>query len=57
MGAMADPIIGGHLTGLTRTFGWAFGLNAFASLIAGFIIGYPEKAERIYKERGSQKKY
>jgi len=53
MGAMAGPIIGGHLMGLTGTFGWAVGRNAFVSLFAGFYHCILEKTERVYQDRGS----
>ena len=57
--AMAGPIIGGHLTGFSWRFGWAFGRDAFVSLFAGFIIRFLKKAkeftqkedlDEIYKE-------
>jgi hypothetical protein len=35
MGAMAGPIIDGHLAGLTGTFGLTCGMDAFPSLFAG----------------------
>jgi hypothetical protein len=55
MGAMAGPIICGHLTGLTRTFGWAFGLDAFASLFAGFIIGFLKRPKEFTKKEDLDK--
>jgi sugar phosphate permease len=50
IGAMAGPIIGGHLTDLTGTFRWAFGLGAFASLFAGFIIGFLKRLKEFTKQ-------
>ncbi len=47
IGAMVGPIIGGHLTDLTGTFRWAFGLGAFASFFAGFLIGFLRKPREI----------
>jgi sugar phosphate permease len=39
MGAMVGPIIAGHLTDLTGTFSWSFGIGALAALFAGLLIG------------------
>jgi len=39
-GAMAGPIIAGHLTDLTGTFRWSFGLGAVACFIAALLIGF-----------------
>jgi len=50
IGAMVGPIIGGHLTDLTGTFRWAFGLGAFASFFAGFLIGFLRKPREIAKK-------
>ena len=50
IGAMVGPIIGGHLTDLTGTFRWAFGLGAFASLFAGFLIGFLRRPREIAKK-------
>jgi len=52
---MAGPIICGHLTGLTGTFGWAFGLDAFASLFAGFIIGFLKRPKEFTKKEDLDK--
>jgi len=50
VGAMVGPIIGGHLTDLMGTFRWSFGLGAFASLFAGFLIGFLKKPRQLAKE-------
>jgi MFS family permease len=50
IGAMVGPIIGGHLTDITGTFRWAFGLGAFASLFASFLIGFLRKPREIAKK-------
>ena len=50
VGAMVGPIIGGHLTDLMGTFKWSFGLGAFASLFAGFLIGFLKKPRQLAKE-------
>ena len=43
--------MGGHLVGLTGMLGWAFGLDVFAALFAGFIIGFLKRPkEFIQKE-------
>jgi hypothetical protein len=55
MGAIAGPVIGGHLTGLTGTFGWAFGRDAFASLFAGFIIGFLKRPKEFTKKEDLDK--
>jgi MFS family permease len=47
---MVGPIIGGHLTDLTGTFRWAFGLGAFASFFAGILIGFLRKPRDIAKK-------
>jgi MFS family permease len=39
-GAMATPVVTGHLADLTGTFRWSFGLGVFASLFASFLIGF-----------------
>lgn len=44
------PIIGGHRTGLSGTFGWAFGRDALGSLFAGFIIGFLKAAKEFTKK-------
>ena len=35
--------------GLTSTFGWALGLDAFASRFAGFIIGFLKRPKKFAK--------
>ena len=47
---MAGPIDCGHLTGLTGRFGWAGGLDAFASLFAGFVIGSLKRPKEFTKK-------
>jgi sugar phosphate permease len=39
-GAMTTPVVTGYLADLTGTFRWPFGLGAFASLFASFLIGF-----------------
>jgi sugar phosphate permease len=50
VGAMVGPMIGGHLTDLMGTFKWSFGLGAFASLFAGFLIGFLKRPRAFAKE-------
>jgi sugar phosphate permease len=50
VGAMVGPIIAGHLTDLMGTFKWSFGLGAFASLFAGFLIGFLKRPREFAKE-------
>jgi len=50
VGAMVGPMIGGHLTDLTGTFKWSFGLGALASLFAGFLIGFLKRPIEFVKE-------
>ena len=52
---MAVPIIGGHLTCLTGRFGWAFGLDAFASLFAGLMIGFLKRRKEFTKKEDLDK--
>ena len=52
---MAGPTIGGHLTGLTGMFRWAFGLGAFASLFAGFVIGFLKRPKEFTKKKDLDK--
>ena len=54
---MAGPIIGGHLTGLTGTFGWAFGPDAFASLFACFMIRFSKRPKEFTKKQDLDKVY
>jgi MFS family permease len=39
-GAMTTPVVTGSLADLTGTFRWPFGLGAFASLSASFLVGF-----------------
>jgi len=39
-GAMATPVVTGHLADLTGSFRWPFGLGAFAALAAAILIGF-----------------
>jgi hypothetical protein len=55
MGAMACPIHGRHLMGLTGTFGWAFGWDAFASVFAGFIIGFLKRPKEFTQKEDLDK--
>jgi len=55
MGAMADPITGVHLMGLTGTFGCAFGRDAFASLFAGLIIAFLKRPKEFTKKEDLDK--
>lgn len=50
VGAMVGPMIGGHLADLMGTFKWAFGLGAFASLFAGFLIGFLKRPREFAKK-------
>jgi MFS family permease len=50
VGAMVGPMIGGHLTDLMGTFKWSFGLGAFASLSAGFLIGFLKRPREFAKK-------
>ena len=47
---MSGPIDCGHLTGLTGRFGWAGGLDTFASLFVGFIVGFLKLLEEFTKK-------
>ena len=40
LGAMASPIVTGHLADVTGTFRWSFGLGACVSLLSGLLIGF-----------------
>jgi sugar phosphate permease len=49
VGAMAGPLLAGHLVDVTGTFRWPFGVGAAASLAAAILIGFlkrPEKFQR-----------
>ncbi len=50
IGAMVGPIVGGHLTDLTGTFRWSFGIGALASSSAGLLIGFLRRPREIAKE-------
>jgi len=43
LGAMASPIVTGHLADVTGTFRWSFGLGACVSLLSGLLIGFLRK--------------
>ena len=43
LGAMASPILTGHLADVTGTFRWSFGLGACVSLLSGLLIGFLRK--------------
>ncbi len=49
-GAMVGPIVGGHLTDLTGTFRWSFGIGALAALLASLIIGFLKKPREFVKK-------
>ncbi len=40
LGAMASPIVTGHLADVTGTFRWSFGLGACVSLFSALLIGF-----------------
>jgi len=54
MGAMVGLIIGGHLMCPTGMVEWAFGRDAFASLFAGFIIGFLKRPKEFTQKKGSR---
>ena len=43
LGAMASPIVTGHLADVTGTFRWSFGLGACVSLLSSLLIGFLRK--------------
>jgi OFA family oxalate/formate antiporter-like MFS transporter len=45
LGAMASPIVTGHLADVTGTFRWSFGLGACLSLFSAFWIGFLRKSK------------
>jgi len=49
IGAMVGPIVAGHLTDLTGSFSWSFGMGALAALLAGFIIGFTGRPRELIK--------
>ncbi|MEW6374347.1 MAG: MFS transporter, partial [Thermodesulfobacteriota bacterium] len=49
-GAMSSPVLTGHLADITGTFRWSFGLGAFISLIAAFLIGFLKKPREFEKK-------
>jgi sugar phosphate permease len=49
-GAMTTPVVTGYLADLTRTFRWPFGLGAFASLFASFLIGFLKRPKEFANE-------
>jgi len=50
-GAMAGPILGGHLTDLIGSFRWSFGMGALAALLAGLIIAFLRSPEELTKKQ------
>jgi sugar phosphate permease len=50
IGAMVGSIMAGRLADITGTFQWSFGLGAFASCIAAFLIGFLRKPKGFEKE-------
>ncbi len=50
IGAMVGPIVGGHLTDLTGTFCWSFGIGALAALLAGLLIGFLRGPRELIKK-------
>jgi MFS family permease len=48
-GAMTTPVVSGYLADATGTFRWSFGLGAFASLFAGFLIGFLKRPQELAK--------
>jgi sugar phosphate permease len=51
IGAMVGPIVGGHLTDLTGTFRWSFGIGALAVLFATLIIGFLRRPRELIKKK------
>ncbi|OGP79568.1 MAG: hypothetical protein A2V86_02840 [Deltaproteobacteria bacterium RBG_16_49_23] len=47
VGAMAGPLLAGHLADVTGTFRWPFGVGAAASLAAASLIGFLKRAKKI----------
>ncbi len=50
IGAMVGPVIAGHLTDVTGTFRWSFGLGALVSLLGGFLIAFLGKPKELVKK-------
>jgi hypothetical protein len=55
MGAMACPIHGRHLMGLCGRFGWVFARDEFASVFAGFIIGFLKRPKEFTQKEDFDK--
>ncbi len=47
---MMGPIVGGHLSDLTGTFRWSFGIGALAVLLSGLIIGLSRRPKELIKK-------
>jgi len=47
VGAIIGPIVAGHLTDVTGTFRWSFGVGAFAALTAAIVIGFLKKPKEL----------
>ena len=43
VGIMLAPVLSGYLADITETFGWSFGLGAFTSFMAAFLVGFLKK--------------
>lgn len=49
-GAMVGPIVAGHLTDLTGTFHYSFGIGALTALLASLIIGFLRRPREFAKK-------
>ena len=47
IGAIIGPIVAGHLTDVTGTFRWSFGLGALAALTAAMVVGFLRKPKEL----------
>jgi hypothetical protein len=52
---MVGPFMGGRLTDLTSTFGWASGRDALASLFGGFVIGFLKRSKEFRQKEALDK--
>ena len=50
LGAMMTPILTGYMADVTGTFQWPFGVGAFASLFAGFLIGFLKRPKGLIRQ-------
>ena len=50
-GAMVGPIVAGHLTDLTGTFHWSFGIGALAALFGALLIGFLRGPREFIKKK------